>query len=512
MTGPALLLEGITKVYPGTVALENVHFEAIPGEVHGLIGKNGAGKTTLVGILAGLIEPTEGRITIGGKVFSSLSRARAKKEGVAIVPQEPEIILDLSVAENLFLGDLGSAGAIVDWRKLRKNAASILSMYGLDIGVDLQARDLSLSERQLLLIVKACVVEDARVIVLDESSAPLSAKDVRILRRIVEGLKASGKAIVYISHNIDELLGICDRLTVLRDGRVIAERERSGLDHQSLSELVIGEGFSRSSARSDSLPPVDREEFLRVEGLSRWGIFEDISFSLHRGEILGIAGLRGSGRTEILKALAGIEPADEGTLFLKGQPIRPGTPGFALSRGIAYLPEERDAEGLLRFFSIRDNLVLNSIDRFAKWGFLSLEKCSRLASEIFREVQLKAFSIHQDVDELSGGNRQKVVIGRIMANAPDIYLLDEPTRGVDIGAKQAILSIIGGRIRSRSGVIITSPGLDDLVDICDRILVLRNGIVVREYARNQFDEKKIFLDMQGFGIRNRRGGTECQAV
>jgi ABC-type sugar transport system ATPase subunit len=510
MKVPALSLNGISKIYPGTVALNRVSFEVYPGEVHGLIGKNGAGKSTLVGILAGLIEPTEGTITLGEKVFMTLSRNQAKKEGVAIVPQEPELILDLSVAENLFLGELPSSKGFLDKKTMLSQAEEALSAYGIGISADLLAGDLSLSERQLLLILKSCVVEDAPIVVLDESSAPLSGKDAGILRKIVDDLRSRGKAIVYISHHIDELLEICDRLTVLRDGKTVAVKERASLDHKSLSELIIGEEVTLSGNRPEDLPSPG-EEILRVEGLSRWGTFSNISFSLRRGEILGLAGLRGSGRTELLKALAGIEPVDEGEIFLRGTSVRFRSPAEALEKGIAYLPEEREKEGLLRSFSIRDNLLLNSLGK-SGGRFINWEKSEERALAVFREVRMKAFSIHQGVDELSGGNRQKVVIGRIMANSPEIYLLDEPTRGVDIGAKNAILSIIAGRIRNGAGVIITSPGLDDLIDVCDRILVLSKGGIFREYERKDFSEHRLFLDMQGFGQQNRRGGRECQAV
>lgn len=464
-----------------------------------------------MGILAGLIEPTEGTISLGGRSFRSLSRARAKREGVAIVPQEPELILDLSVAENLFLGDLPSKKGILDRKTMRARAEEALSGYRTGISADLMAGDLSLSERQLLLILKSCVVEDAPIVVLDESSAPLSGRDALILRKIVDDMRSRGKAIVYISHHIDELLDICDRLTVLRDGKAVAVRERNSLDHASLSELIIGEEAGLSCGRHEDAP-LPGEEILRVEGLSRWGIFGNVSFFLRRGEILGLAGLRGSGRTELLKALAGIEPADEGEIFLRGNRVRFRSPAKALEEGIAYLPEEREKEGLLRSFCIRDNLLLNSLGKVSDGRFINWEKSEERALAVFRDVRMKAFSIHQGVDELSGGNRQKVVIGRIMANSPDIYLLDEPTRGVDIGAKKAILSIVSERIRNGAGVIITSPGLDDLIDVCDRILVLSKGGVFREYERKDFSEHRLFLDMQGFGQQDRRGGRECQAV
>ncbi len=494
----ALRLLGITKIYPGTVALEDVALDVRYGEVHGLMGKNGAGKSTLVGVLAGLIEPTSGTITVGGREYSRLTRVQAKREGIAIVTQEPEIILDITVAENLFLGDFPTRGGFIDWPGMFERAREMLDRFGLDIGAEFRAGDLSLSERQLLLIIKACYVEDASVVILDESSAPLTRKDAQILRRIVDDLRAAGKAIVVISHHVDELLDVCDRLTVLRDGRTITTKDVSELDHRSLSEFIVGDGFTVGQTRNDETGGTG-EELLAVENLTRWGAFEEISFSLRRGEILGLAGLRGSGRTEILKAIAGIEPADSGTIALRGRKCAFTRPSEALKKGVAYLPEEREAEGLIRLFSIKDNLILNSLSQFAPHGFIRRDECARRAAETFEAVQITAFSLEQAVEELSGGNRQKVVIGRIMTAGPDVYLLDEPTRGVDIGAKKGILSLICEKIRGNAGVIITSPGLDDLIDICDRILVLCGGHVVKSVARADFDEKALFMDIQGFG-------------
>jgi ABC-type sugar transport system ATPase subunit len=287
MKAPALSLNGISKIYPGTVALDRVSFEVYHGEVHGLIGKNGAGKSTLVGILAGLIEPTEGTISLGGRLFHSFSRVRAKKEGVAIVPQEPELILDLTVAENLFLGVLPSRKGILDRKTMRAGAEKALSAYGIGISVDLLAGDLSLSERQLLLILKSCGVEDAPIVVLDESSAPLSGRDALILRKIVEDLRSRGKAIVYISHHIDELLDICDRLTVLRDGKAVAVRERASLDHASLSELIIGEESSLTGGRPEDAP-APGEEILRVKGFPGGGPSAIFPFPCGEGRSWGL--------------------------------------------------------------------------------------------------------------------------------------------------------------------------------------------------------------------------------
>lgn len=495
----ALSLEKITKIYPGTIALQNVDLEVRFGEVHGLIGKNGAGKSTLVSVLAGLIEPTSGIMKIDDVAFTSFSRAEAKAKGISIVTQEPETILDASVAENLFLGNLDTKHGLIDWHKTNARAAKILAENGLNINVELMAGDLSLSERQLLLIIKACVVENPKIIILDESSAPLTQKDALILKRIVLDLKSKNKAIIYISHHIDELLEICDRLTVLRDGQSVATKYRNELDHNSLSELIVGDGFSLMQTRSDNEPHISGNVILQVSGLTSWGHYTDISFALHQGEILGIAGLRGSGRTELLKGIAGIIPADCGNIEIKGAKYNFSKPSQALDKGIAYLPEERELEGILKIFTIKDNLVLNSLSRFSRCGFVSNKACEQKAQEVFDDVQMKAFSIEQMAEELSGGNKQKVVIGRIMAAEPTIYLLDEPTRGVDIGAKMSILSIICGKISGSGGVIITSPGLDDLVDICDRIIVLYKGKILKSYMRPEFDEKKIFVDIQGMG-------------
>lgn len=500
---PALRLEKITKVYPGTVALDEVCFEVTGGEVHGLIGKNGAGKSTLVGIVAGLITPTSGSIGVGNKTFRALSRAQAKVAGIAIVTQEPEVILDLTVADNLFLGNPIASKGIVRRRAMNARAEEILFRYGLDMAPAARAGDLSLSERQLLLVLKACVLEPAQVVILDEASAPLTPEDARLLRNMVDELRGAGKAIVYISHHIHELLGVCDRLTVLRDGRSVVTDKAANLTHDALSALIVGEsswkGLSgrKSSAAKPGTKGRAREEILRLSGFTKWGAFEGVDLSLERGEIVGLAGLRGSGRTELMKAVAGIDPPDEGSMIFKGDVCSFSSPDQALAAGIGYLPEERELEGLIRGFSIRDNITLNCLREISSHGVVDDGACRRLSEDIFRAVECKAFSTEQDIDELSGGNKQKILIGRIMALRPDLYLLDEPTKGVDIGAKKGILSLILEEIRSSAGILLSSPGLDDLIEICDRILVLYKGKIVAETRNTDFDEKRLFMEIQG---------------
>lgn len=494
---PALNLSKISKVYPGTIALDRVNLEVLPGEVHGLIGKNGAGKSTLVGIISGLIRPTSGLINIGDKSFSHLTRSQAKTERIAIVTQEPEVILDISVAENLFLGTQLSPFSLINWRHLFKRADEILKSHGLDFAPDYRAGDLSLSERQLLLVIKACVVENARLIILDESSAPLTQKDAGILRNIVLERRRAGQAIIYISHHIDELLDICDRMTVLRDGKSVTTCDKGSLTHHQLSELIVGEPLSAGGPRSAGDFFTGGEEVLKLTNLSKWGAFEKVNLGLRRGEIVGLAGLRGSGRTEIMKAIAGIDPPDEGSIKFKGQKIALVNPHQALAVGISYLPEERESEGLLKGFSISDNITLNSLREISTHGIIRETARRGLSESIFKAVECKAFSVDQAVDELSGGNKQKVLIGRIMALKPDLYLLDEPTKGVDVGAKKSILSLIIKSIRGNAGVLVTSPGLDDLIEICDRILIVCKGRIVGCHYRADFDEKKIFMAIQG---------------
>ncbi|MDR3165493.1 MAG: sugar ABC transporter ATP-binding protein [Synergistaceae bacterium] len=494
---PALKLKNITKVYPGVIALEDVNIEARSGEVHGLIGKNGAGKSTLVGIVAGLIRPTSGSIEVKGRRFPFLTRAQGMQEGIAIVTQEPEVILDISVAENLFLGEQPASFGLVDQREMYRKTEKILTDYGLDISPGYRAGDLSLSERQLLLILKACVAEDAGIVILDEASAPLTQKDARLLRSMVKRLREAGKAIIYISHQIDELLGICDRLTVLRDGRSVITCGKSSLNHRSLSELIVGEPLSDQNSKSNAAGNVEGETLLSLSGFTKWGAFESVNLTVRRGEVVGLAGLRGSGRTELMKAIAGIDPPDAGKMIFKGRQCSFRTPNLALRDGIAYLPEERELEGLIKGFSIKDNLILNCLHILSSYGVIRKNDCDRLSEKIFKDVECKAFSTEQDVDELSGGNKQKVLIGRIMALKPDLYLLDEPTRGVDIGAKKNIQSLIIENIRGSAGVLVSSPGLDDLAEICDRILVMYKGRIAACHKGPNFEEHALFMEIQG---------------
>ncbi|NPV73219.1 MAG: sugar ABC transporter ATP-binding protein [Pelotomaculum sp.] len=501
----ALRLHSISKIYPGTVALHRVNLDVKEGEVHGIIGKNGAGKSTLVGIIAGIIQPTEGEIFVGDKKFEALSRIIAKKEGISIVTQDPQVVLDFTVAENLFVADYICRGRLINWKELYARAQRLIGKAGLNINARAKAEDLSISERQLLLVLKACYVERARILILDEASASLSQEDEKVLYRIIEERKKEGNTVIFISHRADELLKVCDRITVIRDGRSVATKNCRDLNKEELSSLIVGHGPAFQPARkntNDNAGAKSGETVLTVENLTRLGAYEDISFELKKGEILGLAGLRGSGRTELLKGIAGIEPPEKGWVKIGKAKRRFSNPSQALRSGVVYLPEDRESEGLINGLSVRENLVLNSLHKVCR-GFLIRRKREReFVSDLIEMLNIKAASPEQEVGQLSGGNKQKVVVGRISANLPKVFLLDEPTKGIDISAKESILQIIKEKLSRSAGIIITSPGLDDLITTCDRIIILYKGRIAGQFLKGEFRESDLYLAVQGMKKAN----------
>lgn len=498
-TGTVLRLSQISKIYPGTVALHNVNLDVRKGEVHGIIGKNGAGKSTLVGIIAGMISPTEGEIFVENKSFKSLTRINSKKEKISIVTQDPQVILDFTVAENLFMGDYICRKRFVNWKEIYSQAEQILKKVNLHINARAKAADLSISERQLLLVLKAFYVENARIVILDEVSASLSQKDEQILYDVIDQIKATGNTILFISHRTDELLKVCDRVTVLRDGRSIVTESCAELDKEKLSSLIVGEEFRISEGPQGAGPTyaMDEEPILSVENLTRLGFYHNISFNLRKGEILGLAGLRGSGRTEILKGIAGIEPAEDGLIRVGGTTRRLTHPSQALQEGIVYLPEDRENEGIIGTLSVRENLILNALPSVSRGGMVNKARERQFTAAIIEALGIKTASGEQEVNQLSGGNKQKVVVGRISATQPKVVLLDEPTKGVDISAKESILGIVREKLSKTAGIIMTSPGLDDLIMICDRILILYQGEITGEFSREEFSEGDLYLAVQG---------------
>ncbi len=513
MNDVILSLTGVSKIYPGTVALHNVDLEVVRGETHGIIGKNGAGKSTLVGIVAGLVKPTTGTFAINGRSYHDLSRIASRQERVSIVPQEPQLVENATIAENLFLPDypVKRGGLAVDWKRLFQRGQEVLDRSDLALKAHTLVGDLGVGLQQIIMMLKASYVEDSQIIILDEAFASLSEREEQIFFRIMRERRQAGCTILHISHRIDELLQVCDRMTVLRDGHSVATVHRDEVDHRSLAALIVGGAGAAtvapgvSSATSPpaappaagvSLWPVE----LSVEGFSRAGAFRVITFSVRKGEILGIAGLIGSGRTEVMKAIIGLDRADAGTIR-RGDSAAPAesirSPKEALQRGIVYLPEERDAEGLVDGMSVKSNTVMSALKRITRGLFLNRPAERTLVGDLRERLEIKYASMDQEVRELSGGNRQKVVVSRVFSTEPAVYLLDEPTKGIDIAAREGLLRIIRDELARDAAVVMTAPGLEELMRLSDRIVVLHRGELVAEFQGPDYREEEIFQAMQG---------------
>lgn len=503
MSDLILQLENVSKMYPGTIALHNVNLQVRRGETHGIIGKNGAGKSTLVGIVAGLVQPTEGTFYLNGHQYRDLSRIASREERVAIVPQEPQLVENATIGENLFLPDYPTItrGLRVDWPQVYRRGQEILDQSGLALDARTLAGDIGIGLQQILMMVKASYVEDAQLIILDEAFASLSEREEEIFFRIMQERRAAGCTILHISHRIEELLRVCDRMTVLRDGRTVATVERDEVDHRSLAALIVG-----SSGEPENLSPTNRPlpgtnpVELTVSDFTHRTAYRNISFSVRRGEILGLAGLIGSGRTEIMKAIIGMEPGETGSVYRgagQGPALRITSPADALHAGIAYLPEERDAEGLVDSQSVRTNTVMSALHRICRGIFLNPPEERKLVTDLKQRLEITYASMDQEVRELSGGNRQKVVVSRVFSTEPHVFLLDEPTKGIDIAAKEGLLRTIRSDLARNAAVVMTAPGLEELMRVCDRILVLYRGQIVGEFIGPDFPEEQIFYAMQG---------------
>lgn len=492
-----LELKHITKLYAGTVALEDVNLTIRKGEVHGLIGKNGAGKSTLVGIISGIIQPSQGEIRINGNSFRSLTPSVAKKHKISIITQEPQVIEESTVTENLFMPDYQNGKQFINWRLMEDKAKEILDEIGFHVEPYLKIQDLSISEKQLLLVIKSCYVEDADIIIMDEVSASLNQKDEKILYSIIRERIEAGKTVIFISHHTDELLRICDKVSVLRDGHSVGCHSCSDLDMKSLAALIVGNTNYDALKLEDKSNMISDEVVFELNDFTSYGKFQDIELKLHKGEIVGLAGLRGSGRTELFKSICGIETHDKGSIKLQGKAKSYKSPSESCEDGILYLAEERETEGLISISSIKKNITINILPQISKGEFVLNRLENNLTNDLIKTLSIKAFSQDQEINQLSGGNKQKVLVGKILARKPIVCLLDEPTRGVDIEAKESILYSINEEMRKSSSILISSPGIDDLIKISDKILVLYNGKIIDQFDRNEFDEQDIYRAMQG---------------
>jgi len=486
-------LRGISKRFGATQALDDVSLTLLPGEIHALVGENGAGKSTLVKILAGIHQPDSGTIVLDGEPIQIAGPAQARSFGIAVVHQEPRLFPDLTVAENVFLGHApaGRFGTI-DWGSTRRAAHALFEQLDVRFDVEAPVRGLSMADQQLIEIAKSLSV-DARVLILDEPTASLSAHEVDRLFTIVRRLRDRGVSILFVSHRLDEVFALCDRATVFRDGRHVITTETSALTTADLVRHMVGRTVSLFPKVETPIGDV----LLEVEGLTRAGVFRDIGFSVHAGEIVGFAGLIGAGRTEVARVLFGIDRRDEGEIRLGGHAVSFASPSEAMDAGIAYLPEDRHQEGLVLDFSIAQNVTLPILPRLFPRLLVRPSTERRVADEYTKQFNVRMTSVDQLVGALSGGNQQKVVLAKWLASKPRVLILDEPTRGIDIGAKVEVHRIISELAASGLGIILISSDLPEVLAMSDRILVLHEGRITAEIPRDRATEERVMFAATG---------------
>ena len=486
--GPVLEMRGIRKAFPGVVALDGVDLTLDSGDVHMLLGENGAGKSTLMKILSGAYRKDAGEIRIDGRPVDINHPRDALAHGIRVIYQELNLVAHLSVAENIFLGAAPTRwGGVVNWRALHDEAARLLGDLGLDLDPRTPVRLLGLAERQMVEIAKALSSGRATILVMDEPTSALTSREVTQLFSLIERLAARGVAIIYITHRLDEVFRIGRRITVLRDGRHVTTRAIAEVTVPELVRLMANRDLSDHFPRVRTVPG---PELLRVEHLGRRGALADISFSLRAGEVVGIAGLLGAGRTELARVIAGADLADAGRMFVDGRPVRFTRPADAIAQGIGLLPEDRKAHGLVADLTVPRNVALPHGRRVARFGVIGRRSEEALARPIVEELRVKAAPT-QAVRLLSGGNQQKVVLAKWLAGHVRIFVFDEPTRGIDVGSKVEVYHLMNRLTAQGAGIIMISSELPELLGMSDRILVMHRGTIQAEFDRAAATEERV---------------------
>jgi ribose transport system ATP-binding protein len=480
----------ISKSFGGVHALKNVSLSVKKGEIHALVGENGAGKSTLMKILAGAYHMDEGQILIDGKEVRIDSPRDGLENGISIIYQEFALVTHLTVAENIFIDNLNEGGGLIKWKKLRTDAKKILDDLGFgQIDVKKTVSDLSVAYQQIVEICKA-LSRNSSILVLDEPTAVLSSNEVEQLFSLLKKLKESGVAIVYISHRMEEIFRICDRITVLKDGENVKTLETKDIDQKSLVNLMIGRDLKTYfPPRASKIGDVVFE----AKNICRGDIVKDVSFSVKAGEVLGISGLVGSGRTETMRAIFGEDKRDSGTVVIRGRECRINSPQCAVKSGFALLPEDRKNQGVLLSMPILHNITLSCLKSRFK-GFIGVIKSREereFAGGLVDKLRIKIGSIKDDASSLSGGNQQKVAISKLLATDCGIYIMDEPTRGVDVGAKIEIYKIINTLVEEGNAVVMISSEMPEVIGMCDRVAIMRNGELVGELQKDEINEQNL---------------------
>ncbi len=500
---PIFRLAGVTKRFGGVTAVEAVDFDLRRGEVHAQVGENGAGKSTLVKLVGGLYVPDEGRVEVGGEVVQFSSPRDSEAAGIAMIPQELDLFLELSAAENLFVGRRRPRrpwGAL-DWRQMEARAREQLGALGVEFDVEAPVERLSMANRQIMLIAKA-LMGDAAAVVMDEPTSSLTEREAARLFRIIDELTARGVGVVYISHRLGEVFMVADRITVLRDGQHVRTAPASELDSEEVVRLMVGrsldELFSRGGHEAGDVA-------LEVRGLTRTGEFEDIDLTVRHGEVVGIAGLIGAGRTELAQTIFGVRAAERGEVLVDGEPVELDSPAAAMEAGIGYVPEERQSQGLVLPFTIAANISLSILGRLSRLGFVASQRERETADGFAEQLAIRGARVSEPVSRLSGGNQQKVVLAKSLAGGPQVLLLDEPTRGVDVGAKSEIYRLIDRLASEGRAIVLISSELEEVLSMADRVLVMREGRVSAELSREEATQERVIAAATGVAVGEDEG-------
>jgi ribose transport system ATP-binding protein len=488
MSSLKIRTENITKDYPGTRALDDITLSFESGQVHALVGKNGSGKSTLVKIFAGATKPTQGEFYLNDEKLNFNSTSEAYDKGIVTVYQEMSLVPGLSVAENIFLGRLPKRNGAINWKKTYLMAGELLKKMKVNIDPREKMSRLSMWQWQVVEITKALSF-NPKVILLDEPTSALAQNEVQNLFEAIRALRDHGVIVIYISHKLQEIPQIADTVTVLRDGRVIGTVLTKEVENKDIIGMMFGDVKIQSRPKDIQ---VRDEVVLEVRDLSRKGWFQDVNFKLYKGEVLGIAGMLGSGRTELLRGIFGADPVDSGEVVVEGKTYKDANPINMVAAGMGLTPENRKTEGLILIHSIRDNLCYASMNKTSNGWVENKQKRNSFAEKQVQELQIKLPSIEASCSSLSGGNQQKVVVGNWLNTSPKIMLYDEPSRGVDVNAKQQVFEIIWAEARKGVSTVFVSSELEEVLEVCHRILIMRNGKIVEEVTSDEINTSKLY--------------------
>jgi ribose transport system ATP-binding protein len=480
-------VRGVSKEFPGVQALMGIDLDLRGGEVHAIVGENGAGKSTLMKILAGIYQPDAGSLLVDGRTVHISSPRHAMALGIGMIHQELNLAPNLSVAENIFLGRAPMRFGLVDWRRLDLQTRSLLDRLAIDLDGRAAVEDLSVARQQMVEIAKALSL-NARVIIMDEPTSALTERETATLFRIIGRLKAEGVAVAYISHRLEEIFRVADRVTVLRDGRLVSSARVADTTPAQLISLMVGRELT-------ALFPKESVEVgapvLEVRRLSRAGVLHDVSFVLHQREILGLAGLVGAGRTELVRAIFGVDPIDGGEVLIDGKVVKIHGPREAIQLGLGFVTEDRKLHGLVLGMTVRENATLASLANVGRFGFIDFARERAMAADYVRQLDIRTPTVEQEVNNLSGGNQQKVVVAKWLATRPRILILDEPTRGIDVGAKAEVHALMSRLAVAGVSILMISSELPEILGMSDRILVVRQGRISAEFSRQEASQEKI---------------------